>query len=167
MDSTAHVPGLSAEEVALWVRLDVGYPQYADTFLEHDVSGAVAAFDRRRYGIGLEDLGLVPDGHLASDQGMVENARTFGHRAIGYQQANVERTERRHGAVWDAGGALTAGHCGGASTEVVWGPDIPTIISKLARKSPVYARLAEPTQWKLPPPRLSCAHMWIFAQQDG
>ena len=145
----------SAEEVALWVRLDVGYPQYADTFLENDVSGAVAAvLTGEDMELDLKIWAWSPRmAILLAIKVMVENARTFGHRAIGYQQANVERTERRHGAVWDAVRSVDGGPLWWRfSTEVVWGPDIPTIISKPWYEQALSTQgLAEPTQWKLPP----------------
>ena len=145
----------TAEEVALWVRLDVGYPKYADTFLENDVSGAVAAvLTGEDMELDLKIWAWSPRmAILLAIKVMVENARSFGHRAIGYQQANVERTERRNGAVWDAVKSVDGGPLWWRfSTEVVWGPDIPTTIGKPWHEEALSTQgLAEPTQWNLPP----------------
>lgn len=145
----------TAEEVALWVRLDVGYPQYADTFLENDVNGAVAAvLTGEDMEVDLKIWAWSPRmAILLAIKVMVENAKTFGHRAIGYQQVNVDRTERRQGAVWDAVRSVDGGPLWWRfSSEVVLGPDIPTIISKPWHEEVLSTQgLTEPTQWKLPP----------------
>jgi Ca2+-binding EF-hand superfamily protein len=145
----------TAEEVALWVRLDVGYPQYADTFVENDVSGAVAAvLTGEDMELDLKIWAWSPRmAILLAIKVMVENAKTFGHRAIGYQDANVDRTQQRQGAVWDAVRSVDGGPLWWRfEQEVVWGPDIPTIISKPWHEEILSVQeLKDPTLWKLPP----------------
>ena len=144
----------SAEEVALWVRLEVGYPQYADTFVENDVSGAVAAV---LSGEDLElDLGIVKWSPrmaiLLAIKVMVENSKQFGNAAIGYSSANVDRAQRRNGSVWDAVRSVDGGPLWWRfSTEVVWGPELPTFLGKPWHEEELSAAsLTEPAAFNLP-----------------
>lgn len=146
----------TAEEVALWVRLDVGYPQYSDTFFENDVSGAVAAvLTGEDMEIDLQILKWSPRmAILLAIQVMVENSKSFGHYAIGYASRNVERAQKRTGAVWDAIRSVDGGPLWWRfATEVVWGADIPTEVAAKDWHDELLPEggLTEPALWKLPP----------------
>eukprot|EP01047_Picozoa_sp_COSAG01_P004196 COSAG01_NODE_136_length_24438_cov_243.426711_6_plen_1982_part_00 len=115
----------SAAEVALWIRVEVGYPEYADAFLQAGVDGAVASV------LSAEDLELDLSidkwsprmAILLAIKVMVQDSRRFGNVAIGYDGFAVDRARRRRGPVWDAIKSVDGPpHWWEFVKDVIWGP---------------------------------------------